>query len=127
MFNNKRVFVLLALLLSVTRIADAEIFVRWDRDDIPAQQSLGILTIVVPAKNATAVRNAVGRGYRVFLEVDGSALAMFIPPAHPLAGIVVTGKTSAVELNRVRQRLAARGARVLALEQGKWPHSVPTG
>ena len=104
------------------RVADAEIFVRWDRDDIPAQQSLGILTVVVPATNATAVRNAVGRGYRVFLEVEGSALATFVPPAHPLAGLVVTGKTSAVELNRVRQRLAARGARVLALEQGKWPH-----
>jgi hypothetical protein len=122
MFNKKQVFLFVALLLSVARIADAEIFVRWDRDEIPAQQTLGILTVVVPATNATTVRNAVGRGYRVFLEVEGSALATFVPPAYSLAGLVVTGKASPVELNRVRQRLAPRGARVLALEQGKWPH-----
>ena len=119
---HRRVVVFVALLLSLGRIANAEIFIRWDRDDIPTQQSLGIQTVVVPAKNATAVRNAVSRGYRVFLEVDGSALATFIPPTHPLAGVVVTGKASAVELNRVRQKLATRGARVFVLEQGKWPH-----
>ena len=122
MFNKKQIVLFVALLLSVTGIARAEIFVRWDRDDIPAQQSLGILTVVVPAKNTTAVRNAVGRGYRVFLEVEGSTLATFVPPAHPLAGLVVTGKTSSVELGRVTERLATRGARVITLEQGKWPH-----
>jgi hypothetical protein len=120
--NKKRVVLFATLLLSLARIAAAEIFVRWDRDDIPAQPSLGITTVVVPAKNAAAVRNAVARGYRVILEVEGSALATFLPPAHPLAGIVVTGKTSAVELNRVTRQLASRGARVLILEQGKWPH-----
>jgi hypothetical protein len=122
MFNTKQVVLFATLLLSLTRVAAAEVFVRWDRDDIPAQQSLGITTVVVPAKNTAAVRNAVARGYRVFLELEGSALATFLPPAHPLAGVVVTGKTSAVELNRVTRQLASRGARVLALEQGKWPH-----
>jgi hypothetical protein len=119
---HKQVAVSAALLLSLSRVANAEILVRWDRDDIPAQQSLGIQTVVVPAANATAVRNAVSRGYRVFLEVDGSTLATFVPPTHPLAGLVVTGKPSAAELTRVGQRLAPRGARVFALEQGKWPH-----
>jgi hypothetical protein len=122
MFTHKQVAVATAFVLSLARMADAEILVRWDRDDIPAQQSLDIETIVVPAANAAAVRNAVSRGYRVFLEVDGSTLATFVPPAHPLAGIVVTGKASAVELNRLKQRLASRGGRVFALEQGKWPH-----
>ena len=122
MLKQFRVVTLIALLLSLGGAAHAEILVRWDQDDIPPQQSLGLVTVVVPAKNAAAVRNALARGYRVFLEVDGAALAAFVPPSYPIAGVVVGGKYAATPLNQLRQRLSARGARVLVAEQAKWPH-----
>jgi hypothetical protein len=107
----------------VAATAGAEVLIRWDSDRIPSPQSLGISTIVVPAKNAAAVESAFAQGYRVFLEVDGAALPGFAPPAQRLAGVVVKGKVAPKQLQLVRDRLKARGVRVVALEErGKWPH-----
>ena len=88
------------------------------------RESLGISTLVVPAKNTAAVRSALAQGYRVYLEVEAAALAGFAPPADRLAGVVVKGHgVSARSCRQLRQRLASRGIRVLALEErGKWPH-----
>jgi hypothetical protein len=111
-----------ALCLVVSASVHAEVLIRWDRDRIPSPASLGISTVVVPAKNTAAVRSALAQGYRLFVEVEASALAGFVPPAGTIAGVVVRGDASPAQLASIRQRLNA-GARVIALdERGKWPH-----
>ncbi len=101
----------------------AEVLVRWDQGQVPSPQSLGISTLVVPAQDADAVRSAFAQGYRLYLEVDASALASFVPPAPGLAGVIVTGAVSPAALRQFRQRLVPRGIRVFATEAaGKWPH-----
>lgn len=111
---------LLLLCLGVT--AHAEVFIRWDREQVPSPQSLGISTLVVPAKSA-AVRSALDQGYRVYLEVETGALATFVPPARGLAGVVVKGQATPAQLRRLRLQLQPLGARVVSLEAlAKWPH-----
>jgi hypothetical protein len=101
----------------------AEVLIRWDQSQVPSPQSLGISTLVVPAKDTAAVQNAFAQGYRLYLEVEASALASFIPPAQAPAGVVVKGTVSPVALRQFRDRLKPRGIRVIALdERGKWPH-----
>ncbi len=79
--------------------------------------------MVVPAQDADAVRSAFAQGYRLYLEVDASALASFVPPAPGLAGVIVTGTASPLALRQFRQRMGPRGIRVFAIEAGgKWPH-----
>lgn len=114
---------LVSWLLCWSATVQAEVLVRWDQRQVPSPQSLGISTLVVPAKDTAAVQDAVAQGYRVYLEVDATALASFVPPAHAPAGVVVKGTASSVALRQFRQRLTARGIRVIALEErGKWPH-----
>jgi len=109
--------------LFVTASARAEVLIRWDRDRIPSPDSLGISTVVVPAKNRAAIESASAQGYRVFLEVDGAAVPAFVPPAQRFAGVVVKGTVAPKQLQLLRDRMKPRGARVVALEErGKWPH-----
>lgn len=101
----------------------AEVLVRWDQDSIPSAQSLGISTVVVPAKNTALARNALVQGYRVLLELDASELPAFTPPVKGLAGLVVIGSISPKQLAQARQQLESPAARVISVEaQGKWPH-----
>ena len=104
----------------------AEVLIRWDRADVPAAASLGLTTLVVPEKNAATVRSALAQGYRIYLEVDASAMAGFVPPSRDVVGVVVKGvkgKPTALALKQLQERLKPRGIRVVALEErGKWPH-----
>ena len=119
----QRALTSLLLVAAVSASAQAETLVRWDRERIPSPESLGLATLVVPAANAAAVRNALAHGYRLYLEVDASALIGFIPPRAGVAGVVVKGAVSPARLRQVRQRLQLRGIRVIALEErAKWPH-----
>jgi hypothetical protein len=100
----------------------AEILVRWDHAQVPSLESLGISTLVVPAKNTAAVRSARGRGYRLYLQIDAADVATFVPPDGSFATVLVSGKASPAQLKGLRQRLGP-SRRVLALdERGKWPH-----
>jgi hypothetical protein len=117
-----RVFVSLLLLLCAASAARAEILIRWDRNEVPAPESLGISTLVIPSTNKAAVRSALAQGYRLLVEIDATTLTGVDLP-EGLAGVVVRGQASAPQLLRLRQRLKSSGARVLTLdERGKWPH-----
>jgi hypothetical protein len=113
----------LLVLLCLATTVDAEILIRWDGDEVPSRESLGIDTLVVPADNPRVVRSAVARGYRVYLEVAASSLSTATLPPHGLAGVVVRGSPSRAQLRQLEARLKRRAVRVLALdERGKWPH-----
>jgi hypothetical protein len=100
---------------------EAEVLIRWDQDRIPPPANLGVTTVVVPAANTAAVEQALAQGYRVLLEIDVTSFSGVIPAG--LAGIVMKGKPSPLQLQRVRKRLPSPGARVLVTAQeGKWPH-----
>jgi hypothetical protein len=128
MFTLRRTLVRLALffvlaLVTSSSAARAEVLIRWDHDSMPSPQSLGIATLVVPAKSSTAVRNAISQGYRVFVEIEPSALAGFAPRDGVVAGLVITGKVPAAELRQLRLRLKVPAHAVLTLHEGaKWPH-----
>lgn len=103
--------------------AHAEILVRWDREQIPSRDSLGVATVVVPAAKRAAVRQAIAQGYDVFVEVDAAALASIVLPARGVSGVIVKGTPSAASLAALRTRLDARGLSLRVLdERGKWPH-----
>jgi hypothetical protein len=111
------------LLLCFAASLHGEVLVRWDLDEMPARESLGISQMLVPADNGAAVQNAIALGYRVYVEVGASNLASFSLPAGGLAGVVVKGEASPESLLALRNRLASSSARVLLLdERGKWPH-----
>ncbi len=100
----------------------AEVLVRWDHNQIPAPASLGIPTIVIPAASPAAVRSALAQGYRVYLELDASALSTFVPPADAIAGVVVNGAVSSRQLAALQGRLKP-GVRVISVDaRAKWPH-----
>jgi hypothetical protein len=114
---------LFSFLFSSRASVQAEILIRWDQSQVPSPQSLGISTLVVPAQDSDAVRSAFAQGYRLYLEVDASALSTFAPPTPALAGVIVTGTATPLALRQFRQRLVPRGIRVIAAETGgKWPH-----
>ena len=117
---RRSIAVLLLFFLPVS--SHGEVLVRWDQEQVPARESLGLSALVIPAKNRGAIENAIARGYRVYVEVEAAAVPGFTPPSDRLAGIVVRGPVSPSQLSQLRQRLAS-GTRVLALEdRGKWPH-----
>jgi hypothetical protein len=116
-----RVLAALVLLLGAAS-ADGEVLIRWDQETIPSATSLGIAALVVPAANTSALRNALGAGYRVYLEVEASSLMTFIPPAG-IAGVVVKGQATQAQMRVLRRRVTSPGSRVIVPEaQGKWPH-----
>src|SRR5688572_4447734 len=103
--------------------ASAEVLIRWDQDSIPPPSALGVTTVVVPAGNAALVRTALGRGYRVLIEVEAPVPSGFTPPAEGLAGVLVNGDISPQQVAEIQQRLKSPGARVQAIVRGgKWPH-----
>jgi hypothetical protein len=84
---------------------------------------LGVTTLVVPDGNAAAVRRAVTEGYQVYVEVDAARLAAFTPAETGVHGVIVTGKASAQDLDRLRARVKVPANRVLLAQAGaKWPH-----
>lgn len=81
----------LVLLVCSTRLALAEVFVRWDLNQVPSPQSLGISTLVVRGANGKTIKAALARGYRVYVEADaakpgpapaGASMAGVIAPKH---------------------------------------------
>lgn len=117
-----RLFIVLLLFCGV-RSADADVLVRWDQPRVPSRDSLGISSLLVPAANREALREAIANGYNVYVEVEASKLAGFVPGVPRLAGVVVKGPASADSLALLRKRLNSRGVRVLVQEErGKWPH-----
>ena len=116
-----RVFLAVPLLLLMAPVCRAEVLVRWTEDTVPAQQTLGVPALVVPAANRDAVREALTRGYRVYLELPAARLAAFTP-APGVTGIVVKGAATRPQLAALRRRVPAN-TRVLTLdERGTWPH-----
>ncbi len=114
------VIVTTMLLLAATP-ARAEVFVRWMADRVPPRDVLGIATLALPAENTAAVRDALGHGYRVYLEVDAAALSAFKLPSGGVAGVLVRGSASARAISTLRQQLP-RSVQVLTIdERGKWP------
>lgn len=115
-----RSFVLLVALFSTIAPSNAEVLVRWDQPQVPSPHSLGISTLVVPAKNTTAIKSARDQGYRLYVQIDAADLAGFVAP--PGVGVLVSGRPSPAQLKQLRQRVGAT-RRVVALdERGKWPH-----
>jgi hypothetical protein len=120
-----RSFVLGSLLCGfvLTASVRAEVLVRWDRDQAPSPDSLGVSTLVIPAKNKAAAQRALEQGYSVVLEVDAPALATFTPPAGRVTGVIVKGTATRAQLSQLRLRLKPRGITARTLEErGKWPH-----
>lgn len=123
MLSPSRASMAIALLLLAAAGLRAEVLVRWDRAAIPSPDSLGISTVVVPAKNETAVRDALGRGYRVFLEVEAARLGTLVLPRGNVAGVLVSGKPGAASVRALEQRIGARGVTVHVLDaRASWPH-----
>jgi hypothetical protein len=117
----RRITPLVACLFACAHL-QAEVLVRWDRNDVPSRDSLGVAALVIPATNASAVRTAIAHGFGVYLEVEASTLGRFAVPTVRLAGVVVKGQASPEQLSQLRKRLEASGARLLLLdERGKWP------
>ena len=116
------VAVALATFLYAATPAAAEVLIRWDEAEVPSAASLGISTLVIPAENAAALRRAVARGYRVYVEVAARALTVFVPPSDGFAGVVVRGPASSRQLALLRSRVGRRGRVITLDERGKWPH-----
>lgn len=103
--------------------AGADVLVRWDQPRMPSRDSLRISSLLVPAVNREAVQEAISHGYNVYLEVEATRVAGFVPTAQRLAGIVVKGAASEAQLAELRKRLNSPSTRVLLQEErGKWPH-----
>jgi hypothetical protein len=121
MLSRRSIAVLLLFFLPAS--SHAEVLVRWDQQQVPSQESLGVSALVVPAKNSGTAASALAQGYRLYLELEAAAVAGFTPSSNRLAGVVVKGAVSPSQLSQLEQRLESSGARVVALEdRGKWPH-----
>ena len=72
----RRITPLVACLFACAHL-QAEVLVRWDRNDVPSRDSLGVAALVIPATNASAVRTAIAHGFGVYLEVEASTLGRF--------------------------------------------------
>lgn len=117
------VVVALAATLAVAARLDAEVLVRWDQPQVPPRQSLGISTLVIPAANRDAVRDALREGYQLYLELDAANAAAFTAPARGVSGLIVRGRPAPAQVQRLERLMAPRGGRVIVPEEGgKWPH-----
>ncbi len=115
-------FVAAAALFAATARVHAEVLIRWDQREIPSPQSLGVPAVVIPASNATLARDALAKGYRVWIEVERSTSANLPLPIADIAGIVVNGDMPAARLALLRQRLRPPARVVMLDARGKWPH-----
>jgi hypothetical protein len=116
------VLIRLAAILCLSATIRAEVLVRWDQEQIPPPESLGISRVVVPAKQTAAVQNAIRQGYRVYLEVEGPEAGGFMPAAEGLAGIVLKGKIGDQQLQQLRQFKPPLNRVSVLEERGKWPY-----
>jgi hypothetical protein len=97
----------------------AEVFVRWDQDQVPPPESLGLTTLVVPATNGALVKAAIASGYRVYLEIDQKSASSLPASKGGVAGLVVKGSVSAAQMRQLRLRFD----RIVTVNEfGKWPH-----
>jgi hypothetical protein len=108
----------LLALLTFAPDAGAEVLVRWDLPAVPSPQALGISTLVIPAAQEQGIREALARGYRVYVEIDAATAPAFAP-IDGIAGVIVKGTLAPDRRERLAQR--ARVVRV-AEDRGKWPH-----
>lgn len=102
MTSPRRVLILLVLFAWPLSTADGEVLIRWDQNQVPAVQSLGISTLLIPATNTAAVEDAVRKGYRVYLAAEAPALAELKLPTASLGGIVLSGTASPGQLQAWR-------------------------
>lgn len=118
-----RLLLSLALCVGLVSSARAEVLVRWDADRVPAMDALGIHALLIPVDRLDAIRDAAGKGYRVYVEVDaGRTDAGSVPPM-AAGGVVIRGAATDTQVRRLRAQLAGPGARLITLDQrGKWPH-----
>ena len=99
-----RTAVVAVLLVAACGRAEADVLIRWDQDRVPAPESLGISTLVVPASNAALAKQATALGYRVYLELDAKAAVALPAPPAGVVGLVVTSKPTAAQLRLLRSR-----------------------
>jgi hypothetical protein len=112
----------LALLVWSGGVSRAEVFVRWDLDEVPSRDSLGIATLLIPASRPLALQDALAKGYGVVLDLDAASMSDALVPATPVSGVVVRGDASPQQLDALRQRLRSPGARVMRVDRrGLWP------
>jgi hypothetical protein len=99
-----------------------EVLVRWDLDQVPARESLGVSTLLIRVDRTAAIEEALARGYRVYVELDSGTLAN-LPALERLSGVVVSGSLSPEQLAGLKQRLAIPPPHIRSTEhRGKWPH-----
>jgi hypothetical protein len=117
-----RVSVALAVLLWSPLDSGAELLIRWDYEQIPPRDSLGIARVVIPASKTNAIKNAAAEGYEIYLEVDASALAA-LPPGHErVVGTVIVGDTATHAKSIERWRATFKGKLLVVDPGAKWPH-----
>lgn len=113
----------LALCVGVLSSAHAEVLVRWEAARVPAMDALGVHALLIPIDRLEAIRDAAGKGYRVYVEVDAAHADVRTVPPMAAGGIVVRGAVTDTQQRRLRAQLAGRGARLITLDdRGKWPH-----
>ncbi len=87
-------------ILGLSTSLHADVWIRWDQDEVPSPTALGISTLVIPADKRKAIENATRLGFDVYLEQGAESRLVQHQP----------------------QPGAAPG-RVLAIDRrGKWPH-----
>lgn len=117
-----RYLLLLLLLTWPCATLRAEVLVRWDLDQVPSRESLGISALLIPVSKPAVVQQAVAQGYRVYLYGDAASLSEAATLAKSVSGVVVRGDASGQQLDQLRRRLRSPGVRVLSVdERGTWP------
>jgi hypothetical protein len=114
--------ILFLLLLVQPAPVQGEVLVRWDLDQVPARESLGVSTLLIRVDRTAAIEDALAKGYRVYVELDSGTPAK-LPALERLSGVVVSGSASPKQLAGLKQRLAIPPAHIRSTEdRGKWPH-----
>lgn len=122
MLNVRVTLVVLLLATGASGFAEGEVLVGWDQARVPASESLGISSLVVPAENSDAIRDALSKGYRVYLAAKASGGARLQLPPGSFAGVVLDGTASSAQLQAWRRRLPAPARVLSTIANGKWPH-----
>lgn len=118
----RRLHLSLALCVGLVSSARAEVLVRWDADRVPAMDALGVHALLIPIERLEAIRDAAGKGYRVFVELDAGSAEARTVPSMAAGGVVVRGTATDAHLRRLRAQLAGPARLITLDERGKWPH-----
>ncbi len=72
--------------------SSGKVILRWTQPSIPAAKAMGFAEIVVPWDSETLIRNAVGQGYRVYVEIPAGKAADAIRRTgrSNLAGVILS-------------------------------------